>query len=60
MVYRVIGASIIRGVAVTAAISDNRTRYTWSGVLVGVMGWMFGGVGCHEMSKCVELSYKLG
>ena len=25
-----------------------------------VVGWMFGGVGCHATSKGVNLSYKLG
>ena len=24
------------------------------------VGWMFGGVGCHVISKCAELCYKLG
>ena len=30
------------------------------GVIVVVVGWMFGRVGCYVTSKDVELSYKLG
>ena len=25
-----------------------------------VVGWIFGGAGCHAMSKGLDLSYKLG
>ena len=25
-----------------------------------VVGWMFGGAGCHEMNKSEEFLYKLG
>ena len=33
-----------------------RAGLTWSGVNVVVMGWIFGGVGCHVTSKGAELS----
>ena len=36
-----------------------RAGLTWSGVHVMVMGWMFGGVGCHVTSKGAELSCEL-
>ena len=42
-----------------AVTADAQAGLTWSRVLVMVVGWMFGGVGCHVMSKGVELSYDL-
>ena len=36
-----------------------RAGLTWSGVHVVVVGWMFGGVGCHATSKGAELSCEL-
>ena len=36
-----------------------RAGLTWSGVHVVVVGWMFGGVGCHATSKGADLSCEL-
>ena len=36
-----------------------RAGFTLSGVHVVVVGWMFGGVGCHATSKYAELSCEL-
>ena len=57
--YHVIGAGVIHGVAVTSTTTAARSGLTWSGVLVVVVGWMFGGVEYHETSKGTELSFKL-
>ena len=37
----------------------DRLGLTWSGVHVVVMGWVFGGVGCHATSKGFEQSCEL-
>ena len=58
--YNSIGARIIRGIAVTTATAVALVGYTWSGVLAVVVGWMFGGVGCHATSKGAKLSYNIG
>ena len=58
-VYHTIGARVIRRVSVTAFTSVARAGLTWLVVIVGVVGWMFGGVGCHATSKGTELSYDL-
>ena len=55
--YHFIGTRIIRRVTVTAVTSADQAVLTWSGVLVVVVGWMFGGIGCHTISKGVELSF---
>ena len=57
--YHVIGARIIRRVAVTAATNAARAGLTWSGVQVMVVGWMVGGVGYDATSKGAELFYDL-
>ena len=36
-----------------------RAGLAWPGVHVVVVGWMFGGVGCHATSKSAELSCDL-
>ena len=36
-----------------------RSGLTWSEVHVVVVGWMFGGVGCHATSKGAELNCEL-
>ena len=52
--YNAIGAQDICRVAVTAVTDAVRAELTWSGVLVMVVRWMFGGVGCHATSKGAE------
>ena len=58
--YHVTSACIIRRVAVTDVTDVSRAGYTCSGVHAVVVGWMFGGVGCHATSKGGEFSYKIG
>ena len=41
------GARVIRRFAVMAVTNAARVRLAWLGVHVVVVGWMFGGVGCH-------------
>ena len=53
------GARIIHRVIVTAVTADARGGLTWSGVHVVVVGWMFGGVGCHATSKYAKLTCEL-
>ena len=36
-----------------------RAGLTWSGVHVVVVGWLFGGVGCHATNKGTELRCEL-
>ena len=54
--YHAIIASIICRTAVTAVTAASQLGLTWSLVLVVVVGWVSRGVGCHAMSKVVELS----
>ena len=37
-----------------------RLEFTWYVVLIMVVGWMFGGFGCHAAIKGAELSFNLG
>ena len=53
------GARVILRVAVTAVTAVASSGLTWSVVYVVVLGWTFGSVGCHEMSKGAELSCEL-
>ena len=36
-----------------------REVLAWMGVKIMVVGWMFGGVGCHATRNITELSYEL-
>ena len=53
------GARVILRVAVTAVTAANPAGLTWLVVHVVVVGWIFGGIGCHAMSKGAELSCEL-
>ena len=53
------GNCIIRRVAVTSVTDYAWVGLKWSGVHVIVVGWMFGGIGCHATSKGAELSCEL-
>ena len=46
-----IGAQIIRRVVVKNVNAAPRAVFTWSGVHILVVRWMFGGVGCHATIK---------
>ena len=43
----------------TTTSAAAQSGYTWPGVRAVVVGWMFGGAGCHVTSKGTELSYNL-
>ena len=57
--YHDIGDHVIYRVTVTAVTAAALAGLTWSGVLVVVVGCVFGGVGCHAMIKGAELSCEL-
>ena len=52
-------AHVIIRVAVTTVTAAAQVRLTWLVVHVVVVGWIFGGVGCHATSKGSELSCEL-
>ena len=58
-VYYVIGAYVIRRVAVTSITDFARAGLTWSRLHIVVVGWMFGAVGCHVTIEGAELSCEL-
>ena len=57
--YHAIGTSSIRRVALMDVTAVSQVGLTRSGVHVVVVGWMFGGVGCHATSKGAQLSCEL-
>ena len=57
--YHAINACVIRRVTMTAVTAATQALLRWLRVHIVVVGWMFGGVGCHATSKGAELSCEL-
>ena len=57
--YHSIGDHVVYGAAVMAITAAAQSGLTWSGALAVVVGWIFGGIGCHAPSKGAELSCEL-